>query len=215
MRTDSKSLLLALALAVLGAGAVSANPLNGTWTVDEALSVTLESAAETRNKELKEEYRRNKKQKFAKDEPRNPGGDRFQAQQMATEGLIRESDLDIDWGGPPEVREMLAARTLKLYQGTKAVILYDGDRRRMLAINPAGKAYSVSGTELNQDEIGRSMAYVEDGALVVETEIYNGDKLLERFTCAEGSNELTVQIRLKEGRRRPWLEFERVFRRAD
>jgi len=215
MLSHSKSLWLSLALAVLGPVAVSANPLNGTWTVDQALSATLESAADARNKELKEEYRRNKKQKFSKDEQRNRGGDRFQAQLMATEGMIRENDLDIDWGGPPEVREMLAARTIKLYQASKAVILYDGGRRRMLAINPAGKAYSVSGTEVNEDEIGRSLAYVDDGALVVETDIYNGDKVIERFASAEGSNELTVRIQLQEGRRSPLLEYERVFRRAD
>jgi hypothetical protein len=215
MFTCSKSLLLSLALAVFGAETVSATPLNGTWTVDEASSVTLESAAAARNKELKEEYRRNKKQKFSKDEQRNRSGDRFRAQLTATEGMIRENDLDIDWGGPPEVRKMLAARTIKLYQGSKAVILYDGDRRRLLAINPAGKAYSVSGMELNEDEIGRSLAFVEDGALVVETDIYNGDRVIERFECAEGSNEMTLQVRLQEGRRSPWLEYERVFRRAD
>lgn len=211
----AKYFLILFLWLLLGADGLSANPLNGTWQLDAAASDTLEEAAAALNAYLKEEYRRNKEQKFAKDEQVSTRGNRFLAQQRATAMMIRENDFDIDWGGPPEVREMLGAATIKLYQASKAVILYDGTRRRLLAINPAGRAYSVKGTELTTDEIGRSLTFVEDGALVVETDIYNGDKIVERFESVAGSDVLTLTIRLQEGRRSPWLEFERVFNRVE
>ena len=68
---------------------------------------------------------------------------------------------------------------------------------------------------MTSDEIGRSLTYVEDGALVIETDVYNGDKLAERFALGADPDTLEVTIRLKDGNRRPWLEYQRVFRRAD
>ncbi|MEX2482806.1 MAG: hypothetical protein WD928_18270 [Gammaproteobacteria bacterium] len=215
MFTRAKYFLVPFFWLLLAAGGVSANPLNGTWQLDAAAAETLEEAAAAMNAHLKEEYRRYKEQKFAKDEQVSTRGNRFLAQQRATAMMIRENDFDIDWGGPPEVRGMLSATTIKLYQDSKAVILYDGTRRRLLAINPAGRAYSVKGTELTKDDIGRSLTFVEDGALVVETDVYNGDKMIERFESSAGSDLLTLTIRLQEGRRSPWLEYERVFKRVE
>ena len=205
---------MAVVLCAVGAWAM-ASPLNGNWIVDPSASQTLAEASAAENDRLKQEYLRGKKQKFAKDERPPSGTSRFRAQQDATERMIREEDVGIEWGGPPETRQMIEASSLKLYQANKAVILYDGTRRRLLAINPAGRAYSVSGTEMTSDEIGRSLTYVEDGALVVETDIYNGDKLAERFALGADPDTLEVTIRLKDGNRRPWLEYQRVFRRAD
>ena len=118
---------MAVVLCAVGAWAM-ASPLNGNWIVDPSASQTLAEASAAENDRLKQEYLRGKKQKFAKDERPPSGTSRFRAQQDATERMIREEDVGIEWGGPPETRQMIEASSLKLYQANKAVILYDGTR---------------------------------------------------------------------------------------
>ena len=176
--------LMALAALLSTAPAVLAGAVNGTWQLDPAASENLDEAADALNTRLNEEER-SKPQEFERRSSAS-GGNRYQAQVDAVQRMIREDNRSRAWGGPPEVREMLSAETLKIYQERKVVILYDSARKRLLRINPAGRAFSYSGTETTDDELGRSLTYLDDDALVVETSVYDGSNLVERFEAVAG-----------------------------
>lgn len=192
----------------------AAAALNGTWQLDAAASDDLDQAAEALADRLNAQARKSRDERFDRSRTRNTGN-RYDRQVEAVESMIREDNRSLDWGGPPAVREMLGVETLKLYQSRKVVILYGGVRKRLLTINPAGRAYSVSGQELNHDELGRSLAFVDDGDLVVETELNSGGQLVERFSTDAAGERLVVSIQQRSLRKGPWLEFERVFQRIE
>jgi hypothetical protein len=211
--TSGGALRLLVLCAALGAAAVAhAGAVNGTWRLDAAASENLEDVADALNDRLNEKER-DKPQEFERRS--SSGGNRYQAQVDAVERMIKEDNRSRAWGGPPEVREMLNAQTLKIYQQKKVVILYDGQRKRLLRINPAGRAFSYSGTETTDDELGRSLTYLDDEALVVETQVYDGGNLVERFEVVDGGARLRMTARQRERSAGPWLELTREFTRED
>ncbi|MEQ8664041.1 MAG: hypothetical protein RLW62_24755 [Gammaproteobacteria bacterium] len=200
---------------LLHAAICSANEaLNGTWTLDAAASATLEEAGAAYSEELNERRRRNQRQTFDRDAGRTPRN-RFDGQVQATTEMIEEDMRSHVWGDTPAQHDILGAATLKLYVARKVAVLYDGTLKRLLTINPAGRAYSVSGTEVTNDTVGRSLTYLEDAQLVIETSVHGGGRMTERYRVEDDGRRLVMQAELQESRSGPRLEFERVFTRAD
>ena len=186
--------------------------LNGTWQLDAKASDELDEVADKLNAELNERDRARRRDE--KDRKSYSGSNRYQRQMDAVNEMIREDNRSRQWGGPPEVRAMIEAERIKLYVANRVVVLYDDARRRLLTVNPTGRAFSVSGAEFTADEIGRSLTFFEDGDLVIETELAVGGKLVERFAFDAQTGGMRVTIRQRELRTGPWLELTRVFQPA-
>lgn len=204
--------LAVLIVVLLMTPACLANALNGTWTLDEAASDDVDEAGRAFNKELNELERERTKQKFDRDQ-RTRAGNKYDEQRLATEALIREDHRSRNWDIPEDVRTLVETPSLKLYQGRKVAILYGEAAKRLLTINPAGRAFSVSGTQITRDEFGRALTYVDGEAVVVETDLTSGDRLVERFETADGGSRLVYTVRFQLAARGPWLEFQRLFDR--
>ena len=185
--------------------------LNGTWVIDEELSTTLEAAGAAFNDELNEARRRNKRQTFDRSNSNSRARGRFDQQVAATSEMIAEDMRSINWGDTAMQQDMLNAPTIKLYVARKVALLYGGTLKRLLTINPAGRAYSLSGTEVTNDAVGRSLTYLEDGQLVIETSVHGGGRMVERFRYDAARERMVMKAELQERRDGPWLEFERVF----
>ena len=189
-----------------------ARELNGTWQVDAGASDDLDDVADKLNAELNERDRARRRDE--KDRQSYNGKSRYQRQMDAVNEMIREDNRTRQWGGPPEVRSMIEAQRIKLYIANRVVVLYDDARRRLLAVNPTGRAYSVSGSEFTSDEIGRSLTFFDEGDLVIETELAVGGRLVERFAFDTETGGMRVTIRQRELRSGPWLEMTRIFEPA-
>ena len=185
--------------------------LNGTWVIDEERSTTLEAAGAVFNDELNEARRRNKRQTFDRSNSNSRARGRFDQQVAATSEMIAEDMRSIKWGDTAMQQDILNASTIKLYVARKVAVLYGSSLKRLLTINPAGRAYSVSGTEVTNDAVGRSLTYLEDGQLVIETSVHGGGRMVERFRYDAAQERLVMKAELQERRDGPWLEFERVF----
>lgn len=207
------TLLLGLLLASPQAFGVN-EALNGTWLLDQRASDTLAAASKVFNDKLNEQRRRNRRQTFDRTPSERPRG-RFDGQVRATTEMISEDMRSHSWGDAPLQRAILNASTLKLYVARKVAVLYDGELRRLLVINPAGRAYSMSGTEITSDAVGRSLTYLEDGQLVIETKVHGGGRMVERYRADDGGERLVMTAELREDSNIPALTFERVFTRAD
>lgn len=188
--------------------------LSGTWILNRAESPEFEEMARLRNEELNVERRENTKQKFARG-GQSQSANRFQKQADATEKMIREDSRSIEWSGTDELRMILESSTIKLYLGRKVAILYDHEQKRLLTINPAGRAYSVSGTEISTDDIGRTLSFYDKGALVIETSPHIGGKLIEKYELAEDGRQLRQDFTVQERAGGPLLEFQRLFDRSE
>ncbi|MGR8920651.1 MAG: hypothetical protein ACU85V_13625 [Gammaproteobacteria bacterium] len=208
MRLRSVLLLLSL----LGAGAVSGHGLNGSWDLDEAASEDFSDAARAKSDELNAARRERKDAGFARERQARSGQNRFQSQVDATERMIEEDSRSVEWASAPELRIILEAENIRLHADRKVVVLYDGEQRRLLTINPAGRAYSVSGTEITIDEVGRSLTYFEGDTLVIETAAYAGGDLVERYTAA-GADRLLQEVTRRESSDGPSVTVRREFRR--
>lgn len=185
-------------------------PSSGTWHLDEARSEVLDDVARKFNDELNEQRRKRKKQTFDR-ERRPKSRNRFQNQADATEEMIREDSRSTDWGGPEHVRNLLEASRIKLYVSSKVVVLYDDKLKRLLVTNPAGRAFSLSGTELTVDDYGRTLTFFDDEALYIETEMHEGGKFIERYSVESQSAELVQHLTLQERSGGPKMELTRYF----
>lgn len=203
-------MLLLVALVTMTSSRAS-EALNGTWMLDEERSTTLEAAGAAFNDELNEARRRNKRQTFDRSNSNSRVRGRFDQQVAATSEMIAEDMRSIKWGDTAMQQDILNASTIKLYVARKVAVLYGSSLKRLLTINPAGRAYSVSGTEVTNDAVGRSLTYLEDGQLVIETSVHGGGRMVERFRYDAAQDRLVVKAELQERRDGPWLEFERVF----
>ena len=54
-----------------------------------------------------------------------------------------------------------------------------------------------------------------DEAVMIETAMIAGGKVIERFELEEETDRLTVTVRLQQRARGPWLEFVRYFERRE
>jgi hypothetical protein len=193
--------------------AAEPGPLNGNWVLDAESSDNFDDAGKRANEEAARIQREKKDQKFARDEQKPLSGSRFARQAMSTDMMIREDARSEVWDPPDLVRIMVDAEVVKLYSARKLAILYDAEVRRLLQLNEGGRYYSVSGRELTSDDIGRALAYADDGAIVVETDLIAGGKLIERFELDEATDRLMVTFKLQQRGTGPWVEFVRFFTR--
>ena len=191
---------------------------NGTWTLNEEASQTFKEAGKVRNKELLAERRIEHKKEFDRS-PGTPSG-RGQTGGIASHAeasmrMMREDERPPVWEATDEVAQMLEAESIKLYYARKIAILYGAERKRLLTVNPAGRSFSVKGSSITKDEIGTSLTYLEDETIVIETNTRWRDKLIERFELNDTSDHLLVTIRMQQIGQGPWLEYVRVFNRAN
>ena len=188
---------------------------NGTWVIDGEESQSFKDAGKERNKELLQERRLKHKQEFDRS-PGTPSNKRggMHAHAFASNKMIREDERPLPWEVTEEIEAMIQAESIKLYYARKIAILYDGERKRLLTVNPSGRTFSVSGSAITKDDIGTSLTYLEDGALVIETDTRWRDRMIERFTLNDTSEQLLLTIRLQQIGEGPWLEYIRVFDRA-
>ena len=181
--------------------------LNGEWVIDESNSENFEDAGRAFNEAKNEHKRRKEAQEFNRNSTAG-GGNKFQNSANATEEFIREDSRSKAWSVPDELEPMIEAARLKIYVSGKVIVLYGSERKRLLAINPSGRAYSVRGTEFTDDVIGRSLTYIDDAALVVETDLRSGSKLVERYAAGETADTLIETVRIQQDGRGPWLQFQ-------
>ena len=132
----------------------------------------------------------------------------------AASKMIADDQREPDWSTVDQVLEMIEAPSIKLYSSRKIAILYGEERKRLLSVNPNGRSFSVSGTTVTQDDIGTSLTYAEDDALIIETDTQWRDRLVERFVLSDTSEQLLITIKLQQVGSGPWLEYVRVFDRA-
>lgn len=210
---------LLVALLVFGAAtAVMANKtiegLNGSWILDERASDNLEESSHALNNKLNAEWRERRENKFSRDQAKPKSRNRFQNQADSTERMIREDSRSRDWGGADEARAIMEAESIKLYQSRKVVVLYGGDWKRGLVVNAAGRAYSVSGTEITSDDLGHSLTFYDDNKLVIETDRHTGGKLVETYYLDGSPDRLVQAITVQERDGGPELEMVRYFDRT-
>jgi len=215
MKSIGHRLLVALALVVagLGAGAEQAD-LNGTWQLDEDRSQDLAAAGRAFNDERNEQERSRRKQEFDRTSSNNRTRNKFQAAADASEALIREDHRSNVWRVPDDATPIVEAESIRLYVSRKIAVLYDSALKRLLTINPGGRAYSVKGTEITEDALGRTLTYFDDDALVIETDFSVGGRVVERYALAEDGARCVLSLRVQEDARGPWLEFSREYTRA-
>ena len=189
--------------------------VNGTWVLNEEESTTFKEAGKALNKKIKNRNIKKHKQEFDRSSgtSTNKAGGMFEKAAAASK-MIAEDQRQPDWSTVDEILEMIAAESIKLYSSRKVAILYGEGRKRLLAVNPSGRSFSVSGTTVTQDDIGISLTYVENGVLVIETDTRWRDKLIEQFVLDDTFEQLLVTIKLQQVGTGPWLEFVRVFDRA-
>lgn len=215
-RPHLAALLVLIACSLAAPARAAPEDFNGNWTVDEARSQDFETAGREFNKTLNEEVRRKRKQEFDRTSSAdNRTRNKFQAAADATEEMIREDNRSNSWVVPQDAEPLVGAQTLKLYVARKVAVLYDGSTRRLLTINPGGRSFSLRGSEITSDEIGRALTYFDAGALVIESEFNGGGKLIERYVVDPAQGRLVVTLRVQELPRGPWLEFVREYVRAE
>lgn len=211
-------LLIALIGILCHGPSIAADPksFNGTWVLDGEESQNLKDAGKERNKELLQERRLKHKQEFDRSSgtPSGKHGGMI-AHAGAVDKMIREDQRPLPWEVTEEIEAVIEAESIKLYYARKIAILYGRERKRLLTVNPSGRSFSVSGSAITKDDIGTSMTYLEDGSIVIETDTRWRDKMIERFTLNDTSEQLLVTIRLQQVGQGPWLEYVRVFDRAN
>ncbi|MCZ6894234.1 MAG: hypothetical protein O7H40_09335 [Gammaproteobacteria bacterium] len=207
--------VFAVVLCSIPSAVAESGQINGNWMLDEASSENLADAGKKTNKQTAITRREKKIQKFARDEGPKRHGGRFDAQARSTEKMIRDDTRSEVWDPPDLVRIMLEAESIKLYSARKLAVLYGTEVKRLLRMNKDGKSHTMSGKELTADSIGRSLAYLDDEAVMIETAMTAGGKVTERFELDEETDRLMVTVRLQQRARGPWLEFVRYFERRE
>ena len=85
----------------------------------------------------------------------------------------------------------------------------------MLKINPSGRAYSYSGTEVTDDYLGRSLTYFDGGVLVIETTGRTGMEFVEKYRVAEETGQLIQALEIEDDRHTHTLTMTRYFDRKE
>ena len=206
------SLLLALILMPLHARADSAQ-LNGSWVLDTARSEDFAAVLKTFNENIKTHYHKNSKHFM--DTKAGRSGNQFYSREEESTKEIHEDSRVMLWDVNEELQTLLTAKTIKLYQAHLCALLYDKKIKRLVAINPAGNSYSKSGNASMQDNIGHTLSYFDKDALVIDTDVAGGDRLIERFALEADGSALTVTVKLRRSDVGRTLEFKRVYTRGE
>ena len=209
------SLVLTCAFWYVSFTHADARTFNGTWTLNATGSQTFEAAGEELNKALLRELRLERTHEMDGRPSKSSSKHSGKSSHDQSMELLRHDERPVPWDAADELAQMLEAESIKLYYARKFAILYGVERKRLLTVNPAGRSFSVKGTTVTKDDIGTSLAYLEDGAIVIETDTRWHDKLVERFELNETADHLRVTIRMQQVILGPWLEYVRVFDRTD
>ena len=206
---------LLLAVATGSARADDAR-FNGSWVLDAARSEDFAPSLQAFNEKL--QARKHKKTQG----DRHFGGlggelrsNNAYSGESAVSKAAHKSTVITEWQISDDLRTLLEAQTIKLYQANLCAILYDKKLKRLVSINNDRNSYALTDNASPRDAIGRSVSYIEGGMLIVDTDIIGGDRLIESFALNDTGTELTVAVKLRRGDVGRPLEFKRVYTRGE
>ncbi len=207
---------LIVTLSVASLNLLAGEALSGNWVLDDELSDEFNAVSKALNKAIKKARRKaeSENQKFdtgSKPRERN----RYDSQVRATEAQIKDSTAEKYWGGPEAQNLIFQTDAIKFYVGRKVVVLYGASQKRLLTINPSGRAYSYSGTEVTNDYVGRSLTYFDEDVLVIETTGTTGMEFIEKYRVAEETGQLIQSLEIEDDRHDHTLSMTRYFDRKD
>jgi hypothetical protein len=190
--------------------------ISGNWLLDEGSSDEFNTVSKALNKSIKKARRKaeSENQKFDNG-PKPRSRNRYDSQVRATEAQIKDSSAVKYWGGPETQNLIFQTDVIKFYVGRKIVVLYGGSQKRILKINPSGRAYSYSGTEVTDDYVGRTLAYFEEEALVAETTGTTGIEFSEKYYVDEETGQLVQLLQIDDARDDHTLNMARYFNRKE
>jgi hypothetical protein len=210
------NLFLMAMLCVVSLNLPAVEALSGNWVLDDELSDEFNAVSKALNKAIKKARRKaeSENQKFdtgSKPRERN----RYDSQVRATEAQIKDATIEKYWGGPAAQNLIFQTDAIKFYVGRKVAVLYGNDQKRLLKINPSGRAYSYSGTEVTDDYLGRSLTYFDGGVLVIETTGRTGMEFVEKYRVAEETGQLIQALEIEDDRHAHTLTMTRYFDRKE
>lgn len=186
---------------------------NGSWVLDPTASEDFAVALKKFNEMIKAQ--KHKHAKHFMNEQKTKGANQFYSHETETMTAIEEDSRIMIWDVSDDLRTLLAAKTLKLYQANLCALLYDKKIKRLVSVNLDGKSYSLSGNQSSRDALGRSTGYFDQGALVIDTDVDGGDRLVERFTLDTDASHLTITVKLRRTDVGRTLEYKRVYARGE
>ena len=216
MRFVSVNAFLVAVLCLASLNLAAAEALSGNWLLDEKSSDEFDAVSKALNKQLKKARRKaeSENQKFDNG-PKPRERNRYDSQVRATEAQIKDSTIEKYWGGPEAQNLVFQTDAIKLYIGRKVVVLYGNGQKRLLKINPSGRAYSYSGNEVTDDYLGRSLTYFDEGVLVIETTGTTGMEFVEKYRVAEETGQLIQSLEIEDDRHAHTLTMTRYFDREE
>ena len=162
-------------LCLAASGLADPGGLSGTWLLDEGKSGQLGDEIG----QLKQEYREWASEHGGINDPDKPSP--FEDQRKSDKHNWDSRRAGTVANASVTANRMVSAKALKLYVSDRIVISYDGKLKRLIIPNPAGRVISASGKGIYEDAIGETLAYLDDGALMVETRTHAAERVVERF----------------------------------
>jgi hypothetical protein len=212
----------AVALFLVSGASVSAKSmesvedLSGHWQLVGKISDDFEKSSKQLNSQILKDRRlaESENQQFDRKKPKERN--KYQAQRDATERQIKKESINKYWGGPDEQMQIMQAKEVKIHVGRKVIMLYDSMLKRLLTVNPQGRVYSYSGTEVTRDLVGGSLTYAADKKLIVETTGSTGVEFSEHYYLDPENQYLVQELNVEDDRSSVYsLKMIRYFVRAD
>jgi len=206
---DTDAIKLLVVCLLLGATAPSAadpGAMSGTWVLDERASESLKDEII----QLKQEYRDWKTSEARGSDPTKP--DPFSDKRKFSDKEWNAARGGAVGNASVKVRQMVSAESIKLYVSTRVIVAYDGQLKRLVSPNPAGRVHSASGKGVSTDAVGETLAYVDGDAVVIETRSNSAERLAERFELTS-NDQLQITTSLKNPDWRRGIEFVRFYDR--
>ena len=128
---------------VLAKSMESVESLSGHWQLLGKVSDDFKTSSKKLNAQIMKDRRlaASENQTFDRKKPKERN--KYQAQRRATERQINDNSVNKYWGGPDEQMQILQAKEVKIHIGRKIIVLYDSSLKRLLTINPQGRALSL------------------------------------------------------------------------
>jgi len=194
----------------------SVEVLSGHWQLLGKVSDNFKKSSKKLNAQIMKDRRlkESENQKFDRKKPKERN--KYQAQRAATERQINDNSVNKYWGGPDEQMQIMKAKEVKIHVGRKIIVLYDSSLKRLLTINPQGRAFSHSGTEVTRDVVGYSLTYAADKKLIIETTGITGVEFSEHYYLDPETQNLVQELHVEDDRSSVYsLNMVRYFIRAD
>jgi len=207
----SRRLLLVAALVWIQATAAQETPsFSGTWVLNAPRSDEFQVKAEELTTEINERLRKRRAKRF-EDYNRDRKQGQFSSQQAATMRMMHEDARSLSWELDDDLTAMLEGKSIRIYQSNLCAVLYDKKLKRLVSINPKGRSVSRTRNPVANDSVGRSVAFFEDGGLVIDTDLNGGDRLIERFVLGEDGAQMTLDVEYRRRDLGRSLKFTRYF----